>query len=55
MKLALCAGSFAEDIRKGHVSIDGIIELTKEYGFDAIEIREDLFTDKQNQLVHVKK
>jgi hypothetical protein len=30
MKLALCAGSFTEDIRKGRVSIDGIIDLTKE-------------------------
>ena len=53
MKLALCEGTFSEEIKSGKVSIIQIIDLAVNYGFDALEIRLDTLINKKAELSNI--
>jgi len=54
MKLALCAGSFAADIESGRITIYDLLEVAEKYKFEALEIREDLLQNKQEDLMKIR-
>lgn len=54
MKLALCAGSFVEDIRKKRITLEEVLRLAGEYAFPAVEIREDLLGEKAKELPQIR-
>lgn len=54
LKLALCSGSFSDDINVGRISILDVVDIAGKYGFDAVEIREDLYRNRDEDLKSIK-
>jgi sugar phosphate isomerase/epimerase len=54
MKLALCAGSLKPEIQEGRIGIYEVFDIAVKYGFDGLEVREDLLLDKASDLPRLK-
>lgn len=55
MKLALCSGSFASEVEKGHTDMFSIWKTAVQFGFQGFEVREDLLRDKAKDLQQLHK
>jgi sugar phosphate isomerase/epimerase len=55
IKLAICSGSFHNDLVDRRISLSELLELAAAFKFDAVEIREDLLTDKAREPLVLKR
>jgi sugar phosphate isomerase/epimerase len=54
MLIALCAGSFKQEVQEGKITVYDIYDIAVRYGFDGLEIREDLLENKPSDLPYLK-